>query len=118
MRGKTALHIVQLSSVGTYCQTRSFTKRYTVLNLYCDANYNSVFPTVRIVKLIKNPLPYAGYFCDETRRSTVPEVLSQNDASWNGVPEPFSLGIDMPNASPSPTEFWVTAFRNLFSLEK
>jgi hypothetical protein len=34
-----------------------------------------------------------GYFCDGTRQNTV----SQNDASQNGVLEPFSSGINITN---------------------
>jgi hypothetical protein len=35
--------------------------------------------------------PYVqGVFCDSTIRNAIPEVLWQRDASWNGVPEPFS----------------------------
>jgi hypothetical protein len=30
-----------------------------------------------------------GYFCDRTRWIAVPEALSQNDTSQNGVPELF-----------------------------
>jgi hypothetical protein len=45
---------------------------------------NCCFPeeTVRYTK-------HQGYFCDGTRRNAVPEALSQKDASWNGVPDPF-----------------------------
>jgi hypothetical protein len=32
-------------------------------------------------------------FCDGTRWNSIPEVLSQKDASWNGVPEPSFPGI-------------------------
>jgi hypothetical protein len=31
----------------------------------------------------------AGVFCDGTRRNAVQEILSQKDASRDGVPEPF-----------------------------
>jgi hypothetical protein len=31
--------------------------------------------------------PEHGYFCDQ---NAVPDVLSQKDASQNGIPEPFS----------------------------
>jgi hypothetical protein len=41
-------------------------------------------------------------------RNAVPGVLSQKDASRNGVPELLLPGIDISNTSPSPTEFWVT----------
>jgi hypothetical protein len=34
-----------------------------------------------------------GYFCYGTRRNAVPEVISQNDASRNGVPEPYFLAF-------------------------
>jgi hypothetical protein len=36
-----------------------------------------------------------GYFCDGMRRNAALEILSQKDASQNGVPEPFYPGIDI-----------------------
>jgi hypothetical protein len=58
------------------------------------------------------------YFCDGTLQNGVPEVLSQKDARWNGVPELFP-GNDITNISPSPIGFWsLYMFRNLLSLEK
>jgi hypothetical protein len=59
-----------------------------------------------------------GALCDGTHWSAILEVLSQKDAGWNGVLEPFFRGISITNTSTSVTEFWVTAFQNLFSLEK
>jgi hypothetical protein len=42
------------------------------------------------------------------RRNAIPKVLSQKDASWNGVLEPLFPDIHTTNTSPSPTKFWVT----------
>jgi hypothetical protein len=42
-------------------------------------------------------------------RKTVPEVLSQKDASQSGVLEPIFPSIHITNTSSSLTEFWVTS---------
>jgi hypothetical protein len=49
-----------------------------------------------------------GIFVPDARLNAVLEVLSQKDARCIGVPELFSPGIDVTNASLSPTKFWVT----------
>jgi hypothetical protein len=38
-----------------------------------------------------------GYFCDQTRQIAFPEVLSQKDATWKGVPEPYFPVINITN---------------------
>jgi hypothetical protein len=48
-----------------------------------------------------------GYFCEGTHWNTAPEVFSQKDTNWNGVPEPFFL-------TPPPTEFCVTMHSGSF----
>jgi hypothetical protein len=34
-----------------------------------------------------------GYFFDGRHLNAIPEVLSQKDASWTGVPEGFTLAL-------------------------
>jgi hypothetical protein len=58
------------------------------------------------------------YFCEGTRQSAIPVVLSQKDASQNSVLEPSFPGMDIPNTSPSPTEFLVTMHSGTYSLQK
>jgi hypothetical protein len=56
-----------------------------------------------------------GYFCDRTLQNAVPEILSQKDASWNRVPEPFFPGIGITNTIPlQPNAGSLVAFQNLF----
>jgi hypothetical protein len=52
------------------------------------------------------------------RWDAIPKVISQKDASQNGVPEPFSPGTDITNTPPSPTEFGVTMHSGTYSLYK
>jgi hypothetical protein len=40
---------------------------------------------------LKSHIINQGYFCDGTHRIAVPEVISQKDASRNGVPGTFFL---------------------------
>jgi hypothetical protein len=53
-------------------------------------------------------LGYEHYSCDTMCCNAIPEVLSQNDASWNGAPERFFLGMDITKTSSCLTEFRVT----------
>jgi hypothetical protein len=53
-----------------------------------------------------------SYFYDGMRRNSVPDVLSQKEASRNGVLELSFLGIDTTNTFPYPTEFLVTRMRS------
>lgn len=59
-----------------------------------------------------------GYFYGGMHRNTVAEVLSQKVASQSGLPEHFFLASIVTNTYPFLDEFLVTAFQNLFSLEK
>jgi hypothetical protein len=40
------------------------------------------------------------YFCDRTCQNTTLEVLSQKDASWNGILESFLPGIGTTKITP------------------
>jgi hypothetical protein len=46
------------------------------------------------------------------------ESFSQNDASWNGVPEPFFSGINITSISPFQPNFGSLRIPELTSLEK
>jgi hypothetical protein len=51
-----------------------------------------------------------GYFLC---RNAVPEVLSQKDATWNGVPELYFPGIDITNPRLRPNFESLYAFHNI-----
>jgi hypothetical protein len=56
-----------------------------------------------------------GYLCNGTRRSAVPEALSQNDASRNGVPGPFLPGTGITSTTPLRPSFRsIYGFRDVF----
>jgi hypothetical protein len=51
-----------------------------------------------------------GYFCDGMHWNALPEVLSQEGASWNSISEPLFPGINITNTIPSPAGFWVALY--------
>jgi hypothetical protein len=66
------------------------------------------------VKLKQNTYTQ-GYFCDGTCWNAVPEVLSQRDASCNGIPESFFPCIGITKTTPLRPNFGsLFAFWNLF----
>jgi hypothetical protein len=57
------------------------------------------------------------YFCDGRRQNAVPEVLSQKDTSWNGVPELFPGIVITETTLLQPNFGSLLEFRNLFFKE-
>jgi hypothetical protein len=55
-----------------------------------------------------------GYFCDRICQNDVLEVLSQKDASWNGILEPLFPGIGLTNTTSLQLNFGLLfVFQNL-----
>jgi hypothetical protein len=58
--------------------------------LHTDKNVHSMGKTPQLSWKL---LVIRGIFCDGTRWNAILEVLSQKDASWNSIPEPFFLAL-------------------------
>jgi hypothetical protein len=57
----------------------------------------------------------SGVFCDGTHQNAIPEVLSQTDASQNGVLESYFPGTGVTNTIPLQPNF---AFQKVFLNEE